>query len=290
MTKRFGGINMTWPRVILGAAAAGVVTARAAMYVPEGNSFREIAVSLEAWVLFAILILVNCEKPLEAAVKTFVFFLISQPLVYLLQVPFSRMGWGLFGYYRYWFILTLLTLPGAFLGWYIKKDTVWSGAILSVMLFLLAWLGVSYARDAVKHFPNHVISALFCFGQIGLYFFGILKSKRSRLAAGALTALALIGYGLYARFSPANELVTVVDLDETRYPISENCTLEPEDNAISSAELVDMGGGDYYVRLHVRAARDSGLILRDETGAAYRIAVVWGEQGAELREPEGETP
>lgn len=29
------------------------------------------------------------KKPLESALKTFVFFLISQPLIYLLQVPFS---------------------------------------------------------------------------------------------------------------------------------------------------------------------------------------------------------
>lgn len=63
-----------------------------------------------------LIIMANCQKPLESACKTFVFFLISQPLIYLLQVPFSSMGWGLFGYYWNWFIWTLLTFPMAFVG------------------------------------------------------------------------------------------------------------------------------------------------------------------------------
>lgn len=37
----------------------------------------------------------NSKDPLDSALKTFVFFLISQPLVYLVQVSFSEMGWGL---------------------------------------------------------------------------------------------------------------------------------------------------------------------------------------------------
>ena len=106
MVKLFGGIKMTWQRVIIFAVIAGVITALAAMLIPDGNSLHEIAVSLEAWILFAILIITNCKKPWGAALKTFVFFLISQPLVYLIQVPFSWMGWGLFRYYRYWFIIT----------------------------------------------------------------------------------------------------------------------------------------------------------------------------------------
>jgi hypothetical protein len=117
----------------------------------DESSFHEIAVHLEAWVLFAILIIVNCEKPLEAALKTFVFFLISQPLVYLLQVPFTWMGWQIFQFYPYWGFVTVLTLPGAFIGWFIKKDNLLSGLILSVMLVLLVLQGASYARDLAEH-------------------------------------------------------------------------------------------------------------------------------------------
>ena len=100
LKKLFGGLKMTWPRLILFAVVSGIVTGLIALLVPEGNSIRQIAVTFEAWIVLAIIIVVNCEKPLEAACKTFVYFLISQPLVYLIQVPFSSIGWGLFGYYN----------------------------------------------------------------------------------------------------------------------------------------------------------------------------------------------
>ena len=96
LKKIFGGIKMAWPLLILFAVISGLVTGLIALIVPEGNSFRQIAVTFEAWIVLAIIVVVNCERPLEAACKTFVYFLISQPLVYLVQVPFNSMGFGLF--------------------------------------------------------------------------------------------------------------------------------------------------------------------------------------------------
>ncbi|MBQ5687389.1 MAG: hypothetical protein IIV23_06755, partial [Ruminococcus sp.] len=120
--KVYGGLPMGWPVVILYAVGTALLTT-AFLLIPifENTSFYRVGVTLEAWVFFAVIIMANCKKPLESALKTFVFFLISQPLIYLLQVPFSQMGWGLFMYYRYWFMWTLLTFPMAFVGWYIKK-------------------------------------------------------------------------------------------------------------------------------------------------------------------------
>ena len=77
--KLFGGIKMTWKVTLAFAVIAGVFTAAMAICVPNGNSFHQIAVTLEAWILCAIVIITNCETPKEAALKTFVFFLISQP-------------------------------------------------------------------------------------------------------------------------------------------------------------------------------------------------------------------
>ena len=127
---------MTWPKVIIFAIAAGVYTALMALWVPASCSFHDITVTVEAWIPLALIVMVNCKGPLESALKTFVFFLISQPLVYLIQVPFSDMGWGLFGYYRYWFYITLCTLPAAFIGWSVKKNNIIAALILSPMLVL----------------------------------------------------------------------------------------------------------------------------------------------------------
>lgn len=102
LKKLFGGIELTWPKLIIFSIIMGIYTALMAMLVPDGNSFHDIAVTLEWWILPTILIIVNTKKPLEAALKTFVFFLISQPLVYMIQIPFNSMGWSLFNYYPYW--------------------------------------------------------------------------------------------------------------------------------------------------------------------------------------------
>ena len=77
LEKLFGGIKMTWPRLILFAIISGVVTALIALLVPEGNSIRQVAVTFEIWIVLAIIIVVNCKTPPEAACKTFVYFLIG---------------------------------------------------------------------------------------------------------------------------------------------------------------------------------------------------------------------
>lgn len=89
----FGNINMTWLKVIIFSVITGVYTGLINQ-VPflTDTSFTDIAVSLEFWIVFAIFIIVNCKKWWDAVLKCFVFFLISQPLVYLVEVPF--LGWG----------------------------------------------------------------------------------------------------------------------------------------------------------------------------------------------------
>ena len=99
--RLFGGLNMSWMSVIIFSIVSAVLTA-VFLIVPifKGTSFIRVGETFEAWIFFAVIIMSNCKKPLESAEKTFVFFLISQPLIYLMQVPFSQLGWGIFGYYR----------------------------------------------------------------------------------------------------------------------------------------------------------------------------------------------
>ena len=190
--KLFGGLSITWPKLIIFAVVMGLYTALMAMLVPDGNSFHDIAVMPEWWVLPAIIIIVNSKKPLEAALKTFVFFLVSQPLVYLFQVPFNSMGWGLFGYYRYWFMVTLLTFPGGFIAWYIKKDQWYSALILSVATIYLVYAGLNYIPSLTENFPNHLLTIIYCFCIIPVFIFSIFKDKIPRIISAALTTISLI--------------------------------------------------------------------------------------------------
>ena len=200
--KVFGGLSITWPRLVIFAIVMGVWTALMALIAPNGSSFHDIAVTLEWWVLPAIIIIVNSKRPLEAALKTFVFFLISQPLVYLIQVPFNSMGWGLFGYYPYWFKITLLTFPGAFLGWFIKKDKWYSGAILSVMTVLLALSGVAFLHGFFETPPNHLLTIIYCFAIIPVFIFAIFKSKIPRIITAVITVVSIIIYVLLSSVDP----------------------------------------------------------------------------------------
>ncbi len=207
LRKVFGGLEMSWRNTIVFAIIMGIWTALMALLVPDGNSFHDIVVTPEWWVLPAIFIIVNCKKPLEAALKTFVFFLISQPLVYLIQVPFNSLGWGLFGFYPYWLKITLLTFPGAFLGWFIKHDKWYSGLILSVMTFYLAFTALGYIIGFQENFPNHLISVIYCIASILLYVFVIFKDKIPRIITLAITIAGiaiLIPFSSPSRFESYN--------------------------------------------------------------------------------------
>ena len=197
--KLFGGLNMSWLSVILFAVGAALLTF-AVLMIPafENTSVRRIGETVEVWILFAVIIMSNCKKPLESALKTFVFFLISQPLIYLLQVPFSWMGWGLFQYYKYWFILTLCTFPAAFLGWYIKKKNWLSLLILLPVIGLLTYYYVDGFQTAFRHFPRLLLMAVFCLAQVLLYLYAFTEKLWQRLV-GLLVPLAAVFVILFAK-------------------------------------------------------------------------------------------
>ena len=48
---------MTWLRLVLFAVISGIITGLIALWVPEGNSFRQIAVTFEAWIVLATYLL-----------------------------------------------------------------------------------------------------------------------------------------------------------------------------------------------------------------------------------------
>ena len=250
LRKIFGELKLSWPTIIIIAIIMGIYTALVAKYVPDGNSFHDIAVTPEWWVLPAIFIIVNCKKPLDAGLKVFVFFLISQPLVYLVQILLGS-DWSLFGYYRYWFIATLLTFPGAILGWYIKKDKWYSALILSVMTLLLIYTAFGYLHDYPDNFPNHLISIIYCLGIIPIFIFGIFREKVPRIIASAIAILAVITLILmngvfdkpYTVYN--NSFLRENDVTLVGKPYVSSFTASGE----GKAELIDAGAQQYTVKL-----------------------------------------
>lgn len=179
MRKLFGGINLTWPKLIIFAVIAGLYTGLMA-YLPQtkDTSFADITISFEVWVFIGTLIIMNSKSNLDSALKCFVFFLISQPLVYLVQVPFSAMGWGIMSYYKNWILWTILTLPMGYIGYYLKKDKWWGLFILVPVMLFVGFHYSGFLSEAITFFPNHLLSAIFCAVTIILYSLFIFKDKK----------------------------------------------------------------------------------------------------------------
>ena len=274
--KFYGGLNMSWPAVILFAVGTAILTA-VFMIVPafRNTSFERMGVTFEAWVFFAVVIMANCKSPLDSALKTFVFFLISQPLIYLLQVPFSSMGWGLFGYYKYWFLWTLGTFPMAFVGWYITKKNWISLLILAPILCLLTNEYIGCFQQTIRHFPRLIVTAVFCLAQVLLYLYAFTEKLWQRLL-GFLVPLILIGAILLLR--------PQVDFTATNFlpddpVLTESAVVEVEDPDTFEISVAATGT-DSMIRVSARKFGTTSFVIRDgETEYRYTLEVYEDEGG-----------
>lgn len=262
LKKLFPG-RISWWEVIIFAVVTALMTA-AFLISPifENTSFQRMGVYLEAWIFFAVIIMANCQKPLESALKTFVFFLVSQPLIYLFQVPFSAMGWGLFGYYRTWFIWTLFTFPMAFVGWYITKKNWLSLLILSPVLVFLAYTALDAARFTASHFPRLLVTALFCLGQIALYLWAFTAKPLQKLAGLAVPlAVAVV---VLLRTPQAGVDCAVFFPDDPVF--SETATVTEDNDSLTLA--IDPRDDGAMLRVHATAYGDTDFTVTDG-GATY---------------------
>ena len=174
---------MSWPGVILFAVIAGLYTG-AVMLIPalENTSFRDIGTYYEWWVIFAVIIVVNCKKSWEAMLKCFVFFLISQPLIFAVEVVMGPLETeqALYYYTQIWLPITMLTLPGGWLAYYCKKQNAFGAVVLGMGNTIQAMLGLVYLVMTLRNFPRHILSFLVCIGSIFVMSFQLQKTKRNR--------------------------------------------------------------------------------------------------------------
>lgn len=191
MKRLFRETNMTWKLVIILAVISAIFSA-AMLTIPatKDTSLAYIGIYPDAWFVLAILIIMNCKSAKEAAIKTFVFFLISQPLIYLLQVPFSYLGWRIFMYYPRWFVATILTLPGAAVAYLVKKQNWLSVAILSVATGYLSLASANYTRRCLRNFPSGIVGAIFCMASAIVLALALFDKKKHKIAAIVIIALA----------------------------------------------------------------------------------------------------
>ena len=202
MKKLFGQINLNWPKVIILAIFVGVYTAVMAMIpAAKDTSFTDLAVTMEVWVLFGVFIIMNSKSEKDSALKCFIFFLISQPLVYLIQDVIN--GSMLFKtYYKYWFMWTIGCLPMGFIGYYMKKDKWWGLLILTPILLLLGEEFGRYLSKTMFSFPRHILTTIFCLSTLIIYPLTIFKNKIAKYGGLFISCLLIISLTILCIMDP----------------------------------------------------------------------------------------
>ena len=192
MKKLFGGINLTWPKLIIMSIIAGIYTGVIAM-IPLANdtSFSDLKVTFEVWIFFGIFIIMNSKSPKDSALKCFLFFLISQPLVYLVQdiVNHSNL---FFTYYRFWVVWTIATIPMGFIGYYMKKDKWWGLLILAPMLLFVGEEYAGYLSKTMFSFPRHLLTTIFCISSLIVYPLAIFKNKIAKIGGVIISGIIIV--------------------------------------------------------------------------------------------------
>lgn len=210
LDRLFTELPMTWPRVIVFAVVVAVITA-ALNLVPalKDTSATDVAVSYEWWLLFGVIVATNCERPVEAGLKTFVFFLVSQPLIYLIEMPF--LGPSVWSYLPYWLGATVACLPAGMLANKMRERGVLGTIALIMALAMLAFLAGDYGWKAWYLFPRHLVTALFILVEMVALAIEFSRPGRARVAMLAVTAVLLVAAVVYQLWGyPASSSAAVL--------------------------------------------------------------------------------
>ena len=267
MKKLYGGINLTWKKLIIFAILSGIYTALMAI-IPwlRYTSFNTITVTLEVWIFFGILIIMNSKSNKDAALKCFVFFLISQPFVYLLQVPFSYLGWKLFQYYKNWFIWTILCLPMGYIGYYMKKDKWWGYLILLPMILIVAKEYSNYLSEFIFSYPKYILISLFSAGTMIIYPLYIFKNKKIKTVGVIISSILIVIMTVWCLIKPSIYSTDIFSNGET-YQFDESYKVYLLDEKYGKLSIrYEAGIEDYMVHAEFKKAGKTEFILESQDG------------------------
>lgn len=197
---------MSWKKTILFSVVIGIIVG-VLNRIPflDNTSFQDIAIVMDMWIILALFIIINCKSCKEAIGKCFTFFLISQPIIYLVELLIDVLIYNadfvktfkLFFWNYYigagWFTWTILTIPGAFIAYQVKRDNILSSIILSVATGYLALKGIYDLINTIFHnFPYHLLNSIICLVMAYYLIFLLLSDKKGRIITFSITTIILV--------------------------------------------------------------------------------------------------
>ncbi len=266
MKKIFGGINLTWPKVIIMAIIVGIYTAVMALLpVANDTSFSDLKVTFEVWIFFGIFIIMNSKSAKDSSLKCFIFFLISQPLIYLVQDVINHSN--LFStYYRFWILWTIACIPMGFVGYYMKKDKWWGLLILVPMLLLTAEEGMGYFSKMMFSFPRHLLTTIFCISALIIYPLAIFNNKKVKTVGVIISGLLIIALIIICIINPPVYSTDILFNGE-KYKFDDNYKVYLTDNKYGELSIrYESGIEDWKVHAEFKKAGKTEFILESPDG------------------------
>lgn len=279
MKKLFGETKISYKFLIVFAIIIGILVG-GLNRIPflTNTSFQDIAVYLEMWIILAIFIIVNCKEAKEAVIKCFLFFLISQPIIYLTEIIIDVLVNGkvftdLFilyfrNYYLHgWLIWTILTIPGSFIAYQVKKGNILSSLILSVACTFLSFTGSSGLLNTILYnFPYHLLNSLICLFMAYYLIFVILKGKKERIISLVLTTTALVLGIVYTLVVAKNPTVVsdIVSLNNSNIITDAYVS----DESIANVEVVEEDNY-VYIQQGTKIGKTTLTIVDNENNKYY---------------------
>ena len=267
MKKLFSGINLTWPILIISAIVIGV-SVGLLNSVPAlfDTTITDIATYFDFWIFCGIFIIMNSKSNNDSALKCFIFFLISQPLIYLVEVPFNSMGWQLFRYYKPWFIWTIFCIPMGYIGYYIKKDK-WYGLLILLPVMVLLGSGLSSSIYNLKYsFPNHLVNTIFIVVTFILYGLLLFKDKKLKTYTLIMNIIIMLIYS-YNSLTSDSTYETTLKCNSEEVPFNENYKAYLEDSEYGTLSIeYNTNLEDYCLKASLKKPGSTKVVLENPSG------------------------
>ncbi|MBR3523631.1 MAG: hypothetical protein IKN87_02990 [Bacilli bacterium] len=273
MKKLFGGINLTWPKLFGISIAIGIYTSIMAM-IPalKYTSFHDLTATFEVWIFFGIFIIMNSKSAVDSALKCFIFFLISQPLVYLIQDVITHDN--LFDrYYNYWFMWTVACVPMGFIGYYMKKDKWYGLVILTPMLLFLGIQFSLYLSETVFSFPFHILTTIFCVVTLIIYPLFIFNNKKIRITGTIISSIIIVAVVAIVIAKPPVYSTNILSSGE-KYQFDNTYKVYLKDSKYGSLNIrYDEGIETWMIHAEFKHAGKTEVILESPNGEKIEFKI-----------------
>lgn len=285
MKKIFGGVNLTWKVIIISAIVIGIsVGLLNSVPALRDTTITDIATYFDFWILCGLFIVMNSNSNNDSALKCFVFFLISQPLIYLAEVPFNSLGWGLFGYYKYWFIWTLLTIPMGFIGYYIKNNKWYSFLILLPLLIILGGGLYSTIGNFKYSFPMHIINLLFIISSFIMYPLLLFEDRKIKYIGLMISIVIMISFGFNPIINPSTYDTSIKCSDEN-YEFDDTYTAYLKDKSYGNLSIsYNKNIDSYCIDASFRKKGYTKLVIEDSNGNKQQFHIKIGKMTYSVKE------